>query len=50
MEQDDMASEKAEPRRAKKDHKPPQDSRGDEGRSFPAFLNDGPEMVRGSHC
>ncbi|WP_444841177.1 hypothetical protein [Bradyrhizobium sp.] len=54
MEHDDMTGKKPSPRRPKKDERqPPRDSRGDEPVSepgLPPFLNDGPELVRDSHC
>ncbi|MGQ0685081.1 MAG: hypothetical protein ACT4OC_22165 [Bradyrhizobium sp.] len=49
-----MTGKKPSPRRPKKDERqPPRDSRGDEPVSepgLPPFLNDGPELVRDSHC
>jgi hypothetical protein len=53
MERDNMSDEKESPERIERDErKSPQTSRIDQELEHPSppFLNEGPEMVRSSHC
>jgi hypothetical protein len=54
MEHDDMADERASPEGIKRDErKHPQDAHIEEEiakQQVPPFLNEGPELIRDSHC